>query len=392
MMITMTTLSAATTAAPAVRAGAGVPAPPTLSPADEARVLEILRRRHARSTVVNYENDWRRFESWCARHSHIALPAHPHTVAAYLADYAELRGPDGDRVYAANTLARWSATINYFHRGAGHTAPGESQTVKDTLSGIRCDYATRGERPVRRAAPLTVEEITYITTCVEARADSWERRIHARRDIALLLLGFVGAFRRSELSALNIGDVSRHRGDGLHMRVRRSKTDQTGRGQVKAAPYTLTHTTCPPCAWYRWYEVVTAFDSGGRTAVLRLLQEPAALTRHVCRDQLPRHSDELMPLFRPIRRGGTLATTALSGPAIHAAIRRAAAAADMDPATLAHIGGHSLRAGFVTQAFRNGASAHEIMRQTGHANPGTVEIYAREHSPLTGNAATSIGL
>lgn len=391
-MHTMTTPSPAVTATPTILATASEATPPTLSSADEQRVLELLRHRHARSTVVNYENDWRRFESWCAHHTHVALPAHPNTVAAYLAEHAELRRPDGDRAYSANTLARWSATINYFHRTAGKNAPGDHQVVKDTLSGIRRGYATRGERPTQRVAPLTVDEIIHIIVRLDAQADSWERRVRARRDIALLLLGFVGAFRRSELSHLAIGDVTRHADDGLHMRVRRSKTDQTGRGQVKAAPYTLAHTTCPPCAWRRWRDVVSAFDTEGRPGVLRLLHTPGPFTRHVCRDPLPPHPDEQLPLFRPIRRGGGLASTALSGPAIHAAIRRAAAAADIDPGKLAHIGGHSLRAGFVTQAFRNGASAHEIMRQTGHANPATLESYAREHSPLTGNAANSIGL
>lgn len=388
----MSELSLALSASPTVRPADNDAVSPTLSPADEQRVLEILRRRHARSTAANYESDWRRFESWCASHGHVALPAHPHTVAAYLTECAELRRTDGDRAYSAATLARWSATVNYFHRATGKTAPGDSQVVKDTLSGIRRGYADNGDRPTRRAAPLTVTEIAHITGCLDAQAASWERRVHARRDVALLLLGFVGAYRRSELSALQVADVTRHDEDGLHMRVRRSKTDQAGRGQVKVVRYTLAHATCPPCAYRRWLDVVAAFDSGGRAAVMRLLLSPDPFTGHVCRDPAPDVPDDGVPLFRPIRRGGTLGTTALSGPAIHAAIRRAAAAADLDPATLAHIGGHSLRAGFVTQAFRNGASAHAIMRQTGHANPATLETYAREHSPLTGNAAGSIGL
>ncbi|WP_156519318.1 tyrosine-type recombinase/integrase, partial [Rhodococcus sp. EPR-134] len=87
-----------------------------------------------------------------------------------------------------------------------------------------------------------------------------------------------------------------------------------------------------------------------------------------------------------------LSDTALSGAAVHAAIRRRAARAGFDPETVTQLGGHSLRAGFVTQAFRNGADAHAIMRQTGHTTPGMVEIYARENAPLLGNAVTELGL
>lgn len=77
---------------------------------------------------------------------------------------------------------------------------------------------------------------------------------------------------------------------------------------------------------------------------------------------------------------------------MHAAIRRRAERVGYDPELVAQLGGHSLRAGFVTQAFRNGASAHAIMRQTGHTTPGMLEVYAREHAPLIGNAVTHLGL
>lgn len=77
---------------------------------------------------------------------------------------------------------------------------------------------------------------------------------------------------------------------------------------------------------------------------------------------------------------------------MHAAVRRRATAAGYDETLVARLGGHSLRAGFVTQAFRNGAEAHAIMRQTGHTTPGMLEVYAREHAPLIGNAVTDIGL
>ncbi|EME55993.1 phage integrase family protein [Rhodococcus ruber BKS 20-38] len=76
---------------------------------------------------------------------------------------------------------------------------------------------------------------------------------------------------------------------------------------------------------------------------------------------------------------------------LHHAIRRRTQQAGYDPEIVTQLGGHSLRAGFVTQAFRNGASAHAIMRQTGHTTPAMLEVYAREHAPLLGNAVTNLG-
>lgn len=214
-----------------------------------------------------------------------------------------------------------------------------------------------------------------------------------RRDSAILLLGFAGAYRRSELSDLQCGDVTLHRLDGLHIRMRKSKTDQEGRGAVKALPYTDSHETCPPCAYVRWIQVVAAYDTGGRPSVIRLLRKREPFTDHVCRGGVP-HTAARAPLFRAVAKNGNLGATPLSGSGsgIHKTIRRRAEHAGYDPTTLTKLGGHSLRAGFVTQATRNGAEGSAIARQTGHASLDSVEVYRREHAPLVGNAVTSIGL
>ena len=136
---------------------------------------------------------------------------------------------------------------------------------------------------------------------------------------------------------------------------------------------------------------MSAFDSGGRAAVIRLLRNADPFEKHVCSGARPR-TQASAPLLRAIRRNGNLSTTPLSGAAVHAAIRRCAERAGYNPELVARLGGHSLRTGFVTQAFRNSASAHAIMRQTGHTTPGMLEVYAREHAPLIGNAVTNLGL
>lgn len=368
-----------------------VPSVPALPVETLAQVAGTVSRSRAESTRRNYAADWARFTAWCQREGHIALPAHPLTVAAYLLGAASTVSEAGERAYSPSTLARWVAGIGYHHRRAGHPAPGSDELVTATLSGIRRDYAAAGERPRTPRAPLLTADIVTIVEKMRTDSGNWADEVLERRDSAILLLGFAGAFRRSELVALACGDVSLHRLDGLHIRLRKSKTDQEGRGSIRALPFTHRHASCPPCAWMRWAQVVAAFDSGGRPAVIRLLRTAEPFDGHVCRGSRPRMVSS-SPLLRSIRKNGNLSDTALSGAAVHKAIRRRAEQAGYDPETVQQLGGHSLRAGFVTQAFRNGASAHAIMRQTGHSTPAMLETYAREHAPLIGNAVTNLGL
>ncbi|USI90202.1 site-specific integrase [Rhodococcus pyridinivorans] len=367
------------------------PSAPALPAETLTNVAGTVSRSRSESTRRNYAADWARFTAWCAREGHAALPAHPLTVAAYLLGAAATVTEAGERAYSPATLARWVAGIGFHHRRAGHPAPGSDELVTATLSGIRRDYAAAGERPRSPRAPLLTADIVTIVDKARADCTGWAEEVLERRDSAILLLGFAGAFRRSELVALTCSDVSLHRLDGLHIRLRKSKTDQEGRGSVRALPFTHSHTSCPPCAWLRWAQVVAAFDSGGRPAVIRLLRTAEPFEAHVCRGVRPRMVPS-SPWLRSIRKNGNLSDTALSGAAVHKAIRRRAEQAGYDPDIVQQLGGHSLRAGFVTQAFRNGASAHAIMRQTGHSTPAMLETYAREHAPLIGNAVTNLGL
>jgi integrase len=228
--------------------------------------------------------------------------------------------------------------------------------------------------------------------------------------MALLLMGFAGAHRRSELVALTLEDVTLHPTDGLHVRLRTSKTDQEARGTVKALPYGRDPVTCPPCAYVRWRQILHASDTadpeGRRRAVMTVLRRQTSSTatsgggdgedlevQHCCRGaRLHEPADPNRALFPPVHATGAIGATAMTGHGIAEMIQRRAAAAGFTPAQVAQLGGHSLRAGFVTEAFRAGADAHAIMRQTGHRSPVMLEVYAREHAPLVGNAVTRLGL
>ena len=166
-------------------------------------------------------------------------------------------------------------------------------------------------------------------------------------------------------------------------------------------------------------EVLHAFDTAPdddprtrRRAVMRVLRRQDAITApppggggggdqpdedrevlHVCRTtRIPDTIDPDRVLFPSVHKAGAIGERAMTGHAVNEMIKRRAGQAGFGPAQTQLLGGHSLRAGFVTEAFRAGADAHAIMRQTGHHGPGMLEVYAREHAPLVGNAVTRIGL
>ncbi|OZE93204.1 integrase [Rhodococcus sp. 14-2686-1-2] len=364
---------------------------PEIPPAVAKRIAAAVQSSRSEGTRKTYAAAWRRFTRWCESNGHVTLPAHPITVAAYLVDATDTRNETGERAYAVATFGTWIAAINHQHRTTGHLSPSAHELVTATLSGIRREYAAAGDRPRTPRDPLLVDDIKLLVATARERCRGWADEVLERRDSAILLLGFAGAFRRSEIADLVCGDITVHRHDGLHVRLRKSKTDPEGRGAVKALPYTDSHETCPPCAYVRWVQVVAAFDVGGRSSVIRLLRNREPFMAHVCRGGVPRTAART-PLFRAIAKNGNLGATPLSGAAIHQTIRRRAEHAGFDHTSLTKLGGHSLRAGFVTQGTRNGADGSAIARQTGHASLDSVEVYRREHAPLVGNAVTDIGL
>ena len=114
---------------------------------------------------------------------------------------------------------------------------------------------------------------------------------------------------------------------------------------------------------------------------------------HVCRtSRLPDPAEPERVLFPSVHGTGRIRGRAMSGDAVYWMIRARAEQAGYTTTEIGKLGGHSLRAGFVTEAFRAGADAHQIMRQTGHRSHAVLETYAREHVPLLGNAVTRIGL
>ena len=340
------------------------------------------------NTVRAYRSDWRGWLAWCAAQARTALPADPLDLAVYLATTADLRKPDGTWLLSPATLERKAAAIAAVHAAAGLPSPTRADVVRLTLRGVR---RARGARPQRKR-PVLLH--TLADMLAQRPDDGWPGGITRRRDLLLLLVGFAGALRRTELAGISIDDVRadtdpRTGEPVLIVALATTKTDQTGvTGQQVVLPRGQRPDTCPVCAFADWTALLEADAAGELRA---WLASRTGTTVHRCHDYPGTHLADgtRRPLFPSVNRHGGIGTTAITGRAVGDLVKRYAERAGLDPAAF---GGHSLRAGFATQAALGGASDREIMRQGRWSNAGTVHRYIRTANPLDDNAVTKLGL
>jgi integrase len=223
-------------------------------------------------------------------------------------------------------------------------SPTRASKVRLVMAGIR---RTLGTAQVAKR-PVLVEDLKRMISRLP-------EGLIGVRDRVLLLIGFCGAFRRSELVALD-RDAVEITADGLVITIKRSKTDQEGVGRKVGLPYAAHKETCPVRSLQEWLE--RSGITGG-------------------------------PLFRPINRHGKMATERLSGSAVGKIVKRYATAVGLDATKF---GGHSLRSGLATSAAAAGASERSIMAQTGHRSVNMVRRYIRDGSLFRENAAAIVGL
>jgi site-specific recombinase XerD len=183
------------------------------------RAREYVHHAKASNTIRAYRSDWRHFVAWCVAHCSASLPAAPETVSLYLAQFGGLLKPA--------TLQRRLAAIAKAHQAAGHESPASMKhaAVSEVWKGIK---RTHGTAQDCKAAVLTKDLRAMLRTLPGG--------LLGVRDRALLLIGFAGAFRRSELVALEVEDCE-FTTDGLVITLRRSKTDQDGEGRKIGIPY-----------------------------------------------------------------------------------------------------------------------------------------------------------
>jgi site-specific recombinase XerD len=313
-----------------------LPTGPLASLAGQAR--EFAAAAKAGNTLRAYTADWEDFRKWCSEHHVSSLPATPGTVALYLTDRAA--------TLKTSSLARRLTTINRAHEAAGHPSPAtmRNAVVSEVWKGIRRTkgIAEEGKKP-------------FLTADLKKIVAGLPDDLQGLRDRALLLSGFAGGFRRSELARLRVEDL-KPTSEGMVALLRRSKTDQEGQGRPVALPYGSDPLTCPVRALNSWIRAA-AISSG--------------------------------PLFRAVDQLGMVSAKALAGDSVAWIVKRAAKRAGMDAADYS---GHSLRAGLATQAAMNGAGELAIMKQTGHRSLATVRRYIRDGALFRDNAATKLGL
>jgi integrase len=232
--------------------GAQLPALAEL--ADDAR--GYVAASLAPATRRAYAQDWRIFSEWCAERGLEALPADPRTLVLYLTDMATQR--------SVALLQRRLTSISQAHQSAGYDTPTQDPLVRRAWKGIR---RTHGVASVGKA-PLRSTGIRRLVATLDCST------LIGLRDRALLVVGFAGAFRRSELVALDVADVDCG-DDGLVVHIRRSKTDQEGEGASIGLPFGSDPATCPVRTLRAWLDAAPCFVGQDR------LRDPVAAHRQV---------------------------------------------------------------------------------------------------------------
>lgn len=305
-----------------------------------AKVGEVITAATAPNTRRAYAAQFRAFSAFCDRFGFSALPASPDTVAGYIASCVKANK-------SASYIQQALAAIRAAHKRADMNTPTGSELVRVAAMGAR---RTLGTAPHKKAA-ATVD-------VVRALVDGLDRStVQGKRDAAILLLGFSGAFRRSELVALNVADLERSttkQGKAAYIiNVRRSKTDQQGAGMIKAIFPTKSRALNPVIALDEYIAAAGISDGA---------------------------------IFRRIRKGDHITADRLTGESVALIVKAAARRADVS----LDLAGHSLRSGFITSALAAGQSERSVMNQSGHRSVTVMRSYEQRADAMADNAAAGL--
>lgn len=282
------------------------------------RAADYATASKSEATRRAYRSDWADFTAWCACHTYTPLPATPRTVANYLSALA-------DAGRKAATIARRCAAIAYAHKLKSiDPPPTADEGVRAVIAGIRRAIGTAQEKK----PPATAEVLKAALQRIPAD-------LRGLRDKALLLLGFAAALRESELVGLDVEDLERVRA-GLIVLIRKSKTDQEGRGSAIAVPRGRKLKPLVALdAWLAYAGIATG------------------------------------PIFRPIDKFGRIGASRLSVRSVDTIVQRR-----LGP----QFSGHSMRAGFVTTSLERGADPLKVMKITRHKRVETLAGYDRREA------------
>ena len=293
------------------------------------RAQEYAEASRSDATRAAYATDWRLFSRWCSKtRLPTTIPVNPQVVVAYLADQAA--------TLSAPTLARRLSAIKYQHHQIGEWSPTDHPQVVATLAGIRRRHIHRK----KQARPLYLDDLS-------AAIGALDESPRGLRDAAVLLVGWWGAFRRSELVSLNTDDLEDNP-QGIVVSLRRSKTDQDAQGRLVPLHY-HPEPLCPVRALRSWLTV--AGISG--------------------------------PVFRRVDRWGNIGDIRLDAPIVARIVKTAAESLGFDPTGFS---AHSLRAGFVSECDRRGINSSAVRLVTGHKSDAMLAVYTRPRNLFESSA------
>ncbi|WP_105104116.1 site-specific integrase [Microbulbifer pacificus] len=302
----------------------------TIAPVSRETVQTYLNAATSESTRKAYRSAVRQFEKWGGR-----LPTDSDTLVHYLLRRAETLNP--------RTLELHVTAIGQWHRYQGMANPVLDPVVQKTMNGIRRMHA----KPKQKAKALRLEHIASLTSHLHSQADSKKKF----RDLALVLMGFFGAFRRSELVAIRVEDLIWEE-EGLIVHLPRSKTDQTGQGTMRALPLGPIG-VCPGTALRNWLNAASIVEG---------------------------------PVFRAVNRWDQVQQKSLNPGAVNQLLKQLGTECGFD--FVESLSSHSFRRGLSTSAAREKVDFELIKKQGGWKSDATVWEYIEEGQRLTDNAAT----
>ena len=302
--------------------------------------LNNLKSSKSHNTLRAYKSDFKDFGAFCAKHGLNSLPTEPKIVSLYLTHLSK-----NSKI---STLRRRLVSISMVHKLKGHYLDSKHPIIIENLMGIR-----RAKGSIQKGKkPLLINHLKLIINVIN---DKNNNEIKKFRDKSIILIGFGGGFRRTELISINHEDLE-FVTEGLKITIRKSKTDQFGEGMIKGLPYFANEKYCPVVNLKKWLEI-SKIKSG--------------------------------PIFRRLSKGPFLTENRLTDQSVVLLIKKYLNLAGIENKNFS---GHSLRSGFATVAAESGADERSIMAMTGHKTTQMVRRYIREANIFKNNALNKVNL
>ena len=300
--------------------------------------LNNLKSSKANNTLRAYKSDFKDFGAFCAKHGLSSLPSEPKIISLYLTHLSK-----NSKI---STIRRRLVSISMVHKLKGHYLDTKHPIITENLLGIKRVKGSnqKGKKPLL---------ISHLKSIINVINEQQNEEIKKFRDRSIILIGFGGGFRRTELISIDYEDLE-FVPEGLKITIRRSKTDQFGEGMIKGLPYFPNEIYCPVTSLKKWLEV-SKIKSG--------------------------------PIFRRFSKGSLLTENRLTDQSVVLLMKKYLDLAGIENKNFA---GHSLRAGFATVAAESGADERSIMAMTGHKTTQMVRRYIREANIFKNNALNKI--